>query len=207
MSPYLEAKVNRWSEDKKELVIEDCDRATFNILVEYMYGFRISMLALYQDPETLMKLLEMSDRWQMDDLKATVMEKLILQSQDLEMLNKLREMANQWQMEYFKTLAGEFISRRLLEALPFSEFNDKTEMSVQMKLKSGKRIVVKYRVSCLVTMQSVINKVAAKMEEEVHKVGLICGITPVLGTSLAASFGGCKLFAKVTERVPDINMI
>ena len=73
-----------------------------------------------------MKLLEVSDRWQMDDLKATVMEKLILESQDLEMLNKLREMADQWQMEYFKTLAGEFISRSLWEALPFSEFNEKT---------------------------------------------------------------------------------
>ena len=40
-SPYLEAKVNRWSEDKKELVIEDCDPVTFNILVDYMYGMKI----------------------------------------------------------------------------------------------------------------------------------------------------------------------
>ena len=151
--------------------------------------------------KTLMKLLEMSDRWQMDDLKATVMEKLILESQDLDMLNKLWEMSKQWQMEYFQTLAGEFISRSLFEALPFSEFNEKTEMFVQMRLKSGLLVTVKYRVSWLATMQSVIKKVAAKMEEEVHKVGLICecGTTSVLGTSLAASFGGCKLFAKVLE--------
>ena len=40
-SPYLEAKVNRWCKEKKELVIEDCDLVTFNVIVDYMYGIAI----------------------------------------------------------------------------------------------------------------------------------------------------------------------
>ena len=71
-SPYLEAKVNRWSEDKKELIVEDCDLVTFNILVDYMYDIKIPEPVICQD--SLNKLLEMSDKWQMDDLKASVQE-------------------------------------------------------------------------------------------------------------------------------------
>ena len=37
-SPYMEAKVNRWSKEKRELVIDDCDVTSFNIIVDYMYG-------------------------------------------------------------------------------------------------------------------------------------------------------------------------
>ena len=40
-SPYLEAEVNRWCKEKKELVIEDCDLVTFNVIVDYMYGVAI----------------------------------------------------------------------------------------------------------------------------------------------------------------------
>ena len=35
-SPYLEAKVHRWCLEKRELIIEDCDPVTFNIIVNYM---------------------------------------------------------------------------------------------------------------------------------------------------------------------------
>ena len=37
-SPYFEAKVNRWCDKKRELVIDDCDLNTFNTIVDYMYG-------------------------------------------------------------------------------------------------------------------------------------------------------------------------
>ena len=37
-SPYFEAKINRWCDEKKELVVDDCDIPTFNIIVDYMYG-------------------------------------------------------------------------------------------------------------------------------------------------------------------------
>ena len=40
-SPYLEAQVNRWCKEKKELVIENCDLVTFNVIVDYMYGIAI----------------------------------------------------------------------------------------------------------------------------------------------------------------------
>ena len=40
-SPYLEAQVNRWCKEKKELVIEDCDLVTFNVIVDYIYGIAI----------------------------------------------------------------------------------------------------------------------------------------------------------------------
>ena len=51
-SGYMEAKVNRWSE-VKELVIEDCDPATFNLIVDYMYGIALpeSMLSSSNDEE------------------------------------------------------------------------------------------------------------------------------------------------------------
>jgi len=92
-SPYL---VNRWSEEKKkELIIEDCDPTTFEIIVEYMYGIAIpdSVLInttastdedssptpakklkvdLMQNTKILAKLLEMSDKLLMADLKDEV---------------------------------------------------------------------------------------------------------------------------------------
>ena len=105
-SPYLEAKVNRWPEgEKKELVIEDCDPTTFNAIVDYMYGIAIqdSLLVnsnantdedlspppakklkklemdLKQNVKELLKLIEMSDRLLMDDLKDEV-EKLLIKT-------------------------------------------------------------------------------------------------------------------------------
>ena len=86
-SGYMEAKVNRWSE-VKELVIEDCDLATFNLIVDYMYGIALpeSMLSssndaegIRQDLEKMKKLLEMSDRLLMVDLKEEV-EKMIIKT-------------------------------------------------------------------------------------------------------------------------------
>ena len=86
-SGYMEAKVNRWSE-VKELVIEDCDPATFNLIVDYMYGIALpeSMLSssndeegIRQDLEKMEKLLEMSDRLLMVDLKEEV-EKMIIKT-------------------------------------------------------------------------------------------------------------------------------
>ena len=86
-SGYMEAKVNRWSE-VKELVIEDCDPATFNLIVDYMYGIALpeSMLSssndaegIRQDLEKMKKLLEMSDRLLMVDLKEEV-EKMFIKT-------------------------------------------------------------------------------------------------------------------------------
>ena len=83
-SPYLEAEVNRWCKEKKELVIEDCELATFNIIVDYMYGIAIPdsvqinataknrKVELKQNIKRLVKLLEVSDRLLMVDLKDEV---------------------------------------------------------------------------------------------------------------------------------------
>jgi len=104
-SPYLEAKVKRWSEEKnKELEIEDCDPTTFEIIVDYMYGIAIpdsvlintnantdedssptpaKMLkaGLMQKIKELVNLLEMSDRLLMVDLKDEV-EGLLIKTMD-----------------------------------------------------------------------------------------------------------------------------
>ena len=93
-SPYLEAQVNRWCKEKKELVIENCDLVTFNVIVDYMYGIaipdsvRINATAnteeesvspaknrkveVKQNIERLVNLLEVSDRLLMVDLKDEV---------------------------------------------------------------------------------------------------------------------------------------
>ena len=71
-SPYIEAKVNRWCKEKKELVIDDCDPNTFTIIVDYMYGVAIpeslaisasdhSLLFCNEKLERVEKLLQMSD--------------------------------------------------------------------------------------------------------------------------------------------------
>ena len=36
--PYFEAKMNRWCDKRRELVIDNCDLITFNTTVDYMYG-------------------------------------------------------------------------------------------------------------------------------------------------------------------------
>ena len=111
-SPYLEAMVNRWCREKKELVIEDCDLATFDIIVDYMYGAPIpesvvnsssdeensslpkglphsTIPPFHQaDTETILqysarklgklaKLLQVSDKLLMVDLKGEVEELMI----------------------------------------------------------------------------------------------------------------------------------
>ena len=76
-SPFLEVKVNRWCWEKKELIIEDCDLTTFSILVDYFYGIDIPESVIFEDMEIYRKLLEMADRWLMDDLKASVEELFI----------------------------------------------------------------------------------------------------------------------------------
>ena len=104
-SPYIEAKVNRWCKEK-ELVIDDCDPATFDIIVDYMYGSPIpdSVVTSASDNssltkedlnnsaslqkyfsgklERLMKLLQMSDMMQMVDLKGDVEELMIKTLED-----------------------------------------------------------------------------------------------------------------------------
>jgi len=75
------------------------------------------------------------------------------------------------------------------------------EMEIDMKLKDGRCATTKYRVGCLTTMQSVVKRVAAKMEQEVHKVRLYRGPTLVPGASLAVNYGGCRLTAKVLGMV------
>ena len=37
-SPFFEAKINQWTQEKREMVIEDCDLFTLTIIVNYMYG-------------------------------------------------------------------------------------------------------------------------------------------------------------------------
>ena len=105
-SPYIEAKVNRWCKEKKELVIDDCDPATFDIIVDYMYGSPIpdSVVTSASDNSSittenlmnaaslrkyfsrklrrLMKLLQMSDMMQMTDLKGDVEELMIKNLED-----------------------------------------------------------------------------------------------------------------------------
>ena len=87
-SPYLEAKVNRWCKEKKELVIDDCDPNTFTIIVDYMYGVAIpeslaisasdhSLLFCNEKLERVEKLLQMSDKLLIADLKRDVEEMLI----------------------------------------------------------------------------------------------------------------------------------
>ena len=105
-SPYIEAKVNRWCKEKKELVIDDCDPATFDIIVDYMYGSPIpdSVVTSASDNSSittedlknaaslrkyfskklrrLMKLLQMSDMMQMVDLKGDVENLMIKNLED-----------------------------------------------------------------------------------------------------------------------------
>ena len=101
-SPYLEAKVNRWCKEKMELVIDDCDPATLDIIVDYMYGSPIPESVMISSsseedssPPTdmedievivrygagklgkLLNLLQMSDKLLMVDLKGDVEELLI----------------------------------------------------------------------------------------------------------------------------------
>ena len=97
-SPYIEAKVSRWCKEKKELVIDDCDPVTLDIIVDYMYGCPIPDFVVTSASnnrsiskedlensgklERLMKLLQMSDMMQMVDLKGDVEELMIKTLED-----------------------------------------------------------------------------------------------------------------------------
>ena len=105
-SPYIEANVNRWCKENKELVIDDCDPDTFNIIVDYMYGSPIpsNVVTSAFDKSSvptedrknyelkkyfsgklqrLTKLLRMSDMLQMIDLKCEVEELFVKILEDI----------------------------------------------------------------------------------------------------------------------------
>lgn len=78
----------------------------------------------------------------------------------------------------------------------------KVEMEVLMRLSNGRMVTTKYKVSSQTLMQSVIIKVANKMEREVKKVKLYrqADFGPgaeVPATSTAVNFGGSRLYAEV----------
>ena len=125
-SPYMEAKVNRWSKEKRELIIEDCDVTSFNIIVDYLYDIEIPKsvvvkvnsaadekgsggkakktrkVDVLQDEEKLGKLLEMSERLLMPDLKGEV-ENLLIKNIDISNL------------DMFARLAENFNCKKLME--------------------------------------------------------------------------------------------
>ena len=124
-SPYMEAEVNRWSKEKRELIIEDCDVTSFNIIIDYMYdieipksvvvklnsaadekaripGRKTRKVDLLQDEERLGKLLEMSERLWMPDLKGEV-ENLLIKNIDISNL------------DMFARLAENFNCKKLME--------------------------------------------------------------------------------------------
>ena len=45
-SPYFEAKINRWCDGKKELMIDDCDITTFNIITAIVFYIWTQLLHL-----------------------------------------------------------------------------------------------------------------------------------------------------------------
>jgi len=47
-SPFLRAKVERWSDEKREIVIEDCDPEILAVVVNYMYGIDLPRLVGYE---------------------------------------------------------------------------------------------------------------------------------------------------------------
>jgi len=71
-SPFFKAKVERWTNEKKEIVLDDCDPDVLAVVVDYMYGIDLPQLV---DCFTLCKVLEVSELFLMADLKAEV-EKL-----------------------------------------------------------------------------------------------------------------------------------
>ena len=94
-SPFFEAKIIWWTQEKREMVIEDCDLFTLTIIVNYMYGINIpSWPALNR--KRLSELLKLSDKFQMIDMKAEL-EVLIIKTlteNNLEELCKLGERLN-----------------------------------------------------------------------------------------------------------------
>jgi len=65
---FLGAKLKRWCDDMKEIVLDDCDPEVLDIVVSYMYGIEIPDL----DCVKLCNVLDVSEMFLMADLKAHV---------------------------------------------------------------------------------------------------------------------------------------
>jgi len=65
---FFGAKLKRWCDDKREIVLENCDPEVLDIVVNYMYGIEIPDL----DCDKLCKVLDLSEMFLMADLKAHV---------------------------------------------------------------------------------------------------------------------------------------
>jgi len=65
---FFGAKLKRWCDDKREIVLENCDPEVLDIVVNYMYGIEIPDL----DCIKLCKVLDLSEMFLMADLKAHV---------------------------------------------------------------------------------------------------------------------------------------
>jgi len=77
-SPFFEAKVERWGNEKGEVVIEACDPEVLSIVVDYMYGADLPSM----DCPRFGKILEISEMFLMADLKAE------LENTAIKMINK-----------------------------------------------------------------------------------------------------------------------
>ena len=94
-SPFFEAKINPWTQEKREMLIEDCDLVTLTLILDYMYGINIPSRPDL-NCKRLTELLEVSDKFQMIDMKAEL-EVLIIKTlteDNLEELCKLGERLN-----------------------------------------------------------------------------------------------------------------
>ena len=65
---FFEAQLKRWSGEKREVMIEDCDPEVLDIVVNYMYGIDIPNLEL----QKIIKVLDIAEMLLMADLKAEV---------------------------------------------------------------------------------------------------------------------------------------
>ena len=87
---FFGAKLKRWSDEKREVVLDECDLEVLDIVVDYMYGMDIPKLvcninepfiaavsSLSQDCLKLGKVLDICEMFLMADLKAEV-EKLAM---------------------------------------------------------------------------------------------------------------------------------
>ena len=88
-SPFFEAKINQWTQEKREMLIEDCDLVTLTIIADYMYGINTpSRPAL--NCKRLSELLKLSDKFQMIDIKAeleVLIIKTLTEDKDKELCN------------------------------------------------------------------------------------------------------------------------
>ena len=65
---FFEAQLKRWSGEKREVMIEDCDPEVLDIVVNYMYGMDIPNLEL----QKIIKVLDIAEMLLMADLIAEV---------------------------------------------------------------------------------------------------------------------------------------